>query len=159
VLTFDDVAQAVKRATFQLESVHGSAFSSLHCYRSSGGQGPSWRTAGAYLDISDENRLVLEALYLNRIETCVLRVYQEQPPKVMFARKFSLGVETCADLMQSAFEEFGRCLPPQLPAQTRVPASLGMSVAQAMLPVPPPVDVSAIQGWSPDNLTSPTRFL
>jgi hypothetical protein len=144
MLSFDEVADVVKKSTFYLESLHRTALSSLHFYRHSGGQGSSWRTVGFYLDISSDNRLVLEALYLSRLTTCVVRVYQESPLEIVFARKFSLDGDPRADLLHLATETFGRRLPVDLPAQERVPASLGLEVAQAMLPVPPPVDVTAV---------------
>ena len=146
MLSFDDVADAVKRSTFGLELTHPSAFSSLQLYRHSGGQGPSWRTTGAYLNIAGDNRLVLEALYLKRIDTCVVRVYEELPLRIHFARKFGLEAPSCAHIIESAFSYFGQHLPAQLPAQPGVPRSLGLDVAQALLPVPPPVNVAEIPG-------------
>lgn len=144
MLSFDDVAEAIKRSTFGLEPVHPSGFSSLRLYRHSGGQGPSWRATGAYLSVGEENRLVLEALYLQRIDTCVVRVYEESPLQVFYARKFGLGVPSCAQIMDSAFAIFGQHLPARLPAQPSAPVLLGLKVAQALLPVPPPVSVADI---------------
>jgi hypothetical protein len=94
--------------------------------------------------MSDASRLVLEALYIKRRNTCVVRVYQTSPLEVFFARKFGLEVDSCAALLKSAVEIFAQHLRQIIPVQMRVPASLGMSTAQAMLPIPPPVDVTNI---------------
>jgi hypothetical protein len=144
VLSFDDVADAVTRSTVGLEPVHPGAFSSLRLYRHSGGQGPSWRTVGAYLSVAEVDRLVLEALYLQRMETCVVRVYQENPLQIHYARKFSLSAPSCAQILESAFSIFGRHLPPRLPAQPSSQQSLGVDVAKALLPIPPPVNVAEV---------------
>jgi hypothetical protein len=146
MLCFDDVAEAVKRATVKLELRRSDAFASLRFYRTSGGPGASWRTAGAYLDVTENNRLVLEALYLERRDTCVIRVYEESPLEVFFARKFSIRADSCADILDSAVESFELRLPPRLPTLKRVSASLGLKVAQSTTPVPPPVNVAAVPG-------------
>ena len=114
MLSFDDVADAVKGRPSG-SSCDPNAFSHLQLYRHSGGQFPSWRTAGAYLSVAEENRLVLEALYLQWMDTCVVRVYEEMPLKTHYARKFSLGVASCAQNMESAFSAFGQHLPARLP--------------------------------------------
>lgn len=144
MLSFDDVADAVKRSTFGLEPVHPEAFSSLRLYRHSGGQGPSWRTAGAYLRVAEESRLVLEALYLQRMDTCVVRVYREAPFQIHYARKFSLSAPSCAQIMESAFSVFGQHLPTRLPDQPAVKRSLDLDVERALLPIPPPVNVADV---------------
>ena len=96
------------------------------------------------MDITKDSRLVLEALYLQSLDTCVVRVYEEFPPKIIFARKVSLGDSSCTDLLHMAVDAFGQSLSAKLPAQRRVPTSLGLGVAQSMLPIPPPVSVSDI---------------
>ena len=48
------------------------------------------------------------------------------------------------DLLDMAADAFRQRLPAQLPAQRRVPRSLGLNAAQAMLPIPPPVSVADI---------------
>jgi hypothetical protein len=96
------------------------------------------------VDITQDCRLVLEALYLQRLDTCVVRVYEEFPPKIIFARKFSLSERSCTDLLNMAADAFGQSLPANLPAQPRVPTSLGLGVAQSMLPIPPPVSIADI---------------
>jgi len=87
---------------------------------------------------------VLEALYLERLDACVVRVYEEFPPKIIIARRISLGDGSCAYLLDMAVDAFGQSLPAKLPAQRRVPASLGSVVAQSMLPIPPPVGVADV---------------
>jgi hypothetical protein len=96
------------------------------------------------VDITQDCRLVLEALYLQRLDTCVVRVYEEFPPKIIFARKFSLSDSSCTDLLGMAADAFGQSLPANLPAQRRVPTSPGLGVAQSMLPIPPPVSIADI---------------
>lgn len=80
------------------------------------------------------------------MDTCVVRVYEEMPLKIHYARKFSLGVASCAQNMESAFSAFGQHLPARLPARPNAQRSLGLDVAQALLPVPPPVNVVEVPG-------------
>lgn len=146
MLSFDDIAESVKGSASGLEVVRPGISASLRLYRHSGGRGPSWRTAGAYLSIADENRLVLEALYVQQIDTCVVRVYQESPLKVFYARKFGIGAPSCAQIMDSAFAAFGQHLPSRLPGQLVAHESLGPEVERVLLPVPPPVNVADVPG-------------
>jgi hypothetical protein len=146
VLSFDDIAESVKRSASGLKVVRAGISPSLRLYRHSGGRGPSWRTAGAYLSIADENRLVLEALYLQQIDTCVVRVYQESPLKVLYARKFGVSAPSCAQIMDSAFAVFAQHLPSRLPMQPDAHESLGPKVERALLPIPPPVNVADVPG-------------
>jgi len=144
MLTFDDIAQSVKVASHLLAESRSDAFQALQFYRHSGGEGPSWRTAGIFLDISTDARLVLEALYLPKDDVCVFRIYRNNPLDVSFAAKRRLQADACRDLADRALVEFQRRLPATLPPQSRVPRSFGAGVAQRMLPVPPPVNLAKV---------------
>ena len=144
MLSFDDVAESVRKSASGLQSTHVDVSSSLRLYRHSGGQGPSWRTTGAYLNISDENRLILEALYLQGIDTCVVRVYEENPLRVLYARKFSVDISSCMQIIDYAFAVFQQHLPSKLPVQPDAHVPLEPRVARALQPIPPPVRVADV---------------
>jgi hypothetical protein len=145
-MSLDDIALAVKAATNAIEPLNRIAFSALRLYRSGGGEGQSWRTAGAYLRIPKDNRLVLEALFLKRGDTCVVRVYEESPIQFFFARKFDIRGNSCEEIMALAVDALVQRLPARIPTPRQVPASLGLDVEQALLPIPPPVNLSQIPG-------------
>ena len=58
-------------------------------YETIGGQNTDhlWRTAGFYAQESRKGRLVLEALYFEVTETCVVRVFRERRLTVFYAKQ------------------------------------------------------------------------
>lgn len=104
----------------------------------------TWQVAGLYSYVSENERLVLEALHLRRVDTCVVRVYVMQPLRIFVARKSIGDAEKLSVDLEHAREQFILRLPPAPQPLARFEPDSGLDVSLAFLPIPPPVDLTEI---------------
>jgi hypothetical protein len=119
----------------------------------------TWRTAGYFLEVTAENRLVFETLFVPAINVCVVRVYFEQPLKFLYTRKFS----TCESIASAALHEASQIyidsaskihIPDDASVRMsemvkKAPKGIRAMLSKAMVPIPPPVDLEKVQEAAP----------
>ncbi len=121
----------------------------------------SWRTVGFFLENTAEQRLVYEILLVPLRKVCVLRVYWEQPLTVLYARKFSTRANEPSVALHEASRIFVASageIRTSLGDSERMsgmigkmPKSIQSLLTKVLVPVPPPVDLEAIQDAEPTS--------
>ena len=152
MLRFTEIERLVEEQLAAL-SAEPDIANALRSYRLQGGDETDhrWRVAGFYAYQAKNQRLVLEALYLQSLDTCVIRVFREARLKILYARKSVADVAKLAALILDAAGLFLLHLTKSLPLQLAerdydlVSKLVGESVSQALSPIPPPVDLEDLE--------------
>jgi N-glycosylase/DNA lyase len=152
MLGFTEIERLVEEQLASLSAEPGIA-NALRSYRVQGGEETDhrWRVAGFYAYETKNKRLVLEALYLQSLDTCVIRVFREARLNILYARKSVGDVAKLSALILDAAGLFLLHLKKSLPLQIaerdydRVSKLVGQSVSQALSPIPPPVNLEDLE--------------
>lgn len=148
MLSFSEIERLVEEQLTAL-SAEPNVSGALRSYRVDGGGETDnpWRVAGVYAYENKNTRLVLEALYLKSCDTCVVRVFREGRPQILYARKSVGDVTTLAPILDGAAAQFLLQLTKSLPLQSseagygRISKLVGQSLSRALAPIPPPVNL------------------
>lgn len=152
MLSFREIEELIEEHLTRL-SAEPNISGALRSYRVNGGDETDnpWRVAGLYAYENKDTRLVLEALYLSSRDTCVVRVFREGRPQILYGRKSVGDVTTLASIVDEAAAQFLLQLNESLPLQSIesgygfISKVLGKSLSQALAPIPPPVDLSQVE--------------
>jgi hypothetical protein len=152
MLAFADIDRLVEEQLSVLASQPDFA-DALRSYRIRGGEEAAqpWHVAGFYAYEGKNKRLVFEALYLEALDTCVVRVFQESRLKILYARKAVGDIGKLSSRLCEAADVFLLQLQRPLEIQLferdygRISKLLGQSVCQALSPIPPPVSLEEIE--------------
>jgi hypothetical protein len=146
-MDFPSLASVVRREHARLALANPGIAEAARVYEGVGGQG-SWQAVGLHATSLEDRKLVLEVLHLPTQEVGVVRVYQEEPPEILFARK-SADVQKLAEYVQEA----ASCFMANFPSQAQpfvdvegLSSDLGFDVSIAFTPIPPPLDLAEISG-------------
>lgn len=150
--TFTKIERLVKRKATALSAAPEIA-NALRSYRRQGGEETEnpWQVVGLYGYESKHERLVLEAFYLASHDTCVVRVFRENPLEILYARKAVNDLTRLAAVLDEAAAQFLLHLKNAVPLQTsqagygRLDRLLGKSFSRAMAPIPPPIDLADME--------------
>lgn len=151
MLAFSDIERLVEEQLTAVSS-HADVAAALRPYRLQGGDEAAqpWLVAGFYAYEGKNKRLVLEALYLRRLNTCVVRVFRERGAKILYARK-AVDIAKLATKVGEAAEVFLLHLKKPLSVQlfegdyAQISAALGESISQVLSPIPPPVNLAGLE--------------
>src|SRR6267143_5637697 len=110
MLSFSEIERLVEEQLTAL-SAEPEIASALRSYRLQGGDETDhmWRVAGFYAYEAKNKRLVLEALYLQSLDTCAIRVFREERLKILYARKSVSDVAKLTAL-SSTRRDFFSCI-------------------------------------------------
>jgi len=148
MLAFTKIERLVEEQLMAL-SADPNIAGALRSYRSKGGEKTEnpWRVAGLYAYETENQRLVLEAFYLAARDTCVVRVFREGRPEILYARKSVGDVTKLASALDGAASHFLLHLKKWLPLQSSeagyglISKLIGKSLSRALAPIPPPVNL------------------
>ena len=151
MLSFSDVQRLVEERLTAVSSQADLA-GALRSYRTQGGEEAAqpWYVAGFYAYEGKNKRLVLETLYLQRLNTCVVRVFRERGAKILYAGK-AIDQAKLASKVGEAAEVFLLHLKKPLPVQlfegdyAQISPALGESLSQVLSPIPPPVNLAELE--------------
>ena len=144
MIVFDEVERIVMEQHGSLLTRHPGSAGACRVYTNSGGEGV-WLSAGIYTFVASTTRLVLEALYLERFNACIVRVFTEIPLRFFYERKATTP-QACAARVSEALGAFQMQLPNDLLSLIEHDASEGWHrrIFEALAPIPPPVNVANI---------------
>jgi hypothetical protein len=145
MLKFEDIESVVESQLRTLMTRHPASASALRSYKISGGAERPWVAAGIYAYVNAESRLVLEALYLEQFDACVVRVFLESPLEFFYGRKTVSDLSSCSGKIAKAAEHFQLHLPKDLlPVQDHDVAGDWPELDALLGPLPPPFDFATL---------------
>lgn len=170
-MNFKALKKAVDVECFRIRQEPRSGAVQSYTLSGGGTLKKTWQTAGFFLEDGGDRRLVYELLHVRARKVCVLRVYWDEPLTILYALKFS----TIAPIVSGACAEASRIFvasareirpsardsEPTTAMIAKMPRGIRGLLSRVLSPIPPPVDLEAIQESEPSdepNGASPRRL-
>jgi hypothetical protein len=143
MLSFKDIESLVQAQHRTLLSANPSLANAVRLYKNGGRS--HWSTAGMYAYVDSDKRLVFEAMYLERYDACVIRVFHEQPLRFLYQRKAVGDISKCTPKIRDGMENFHLHLPQRrLLIAEQDAGTEWPEMDRVLLPIPPPCTVAEI---------------